>query len=405
MSADGHRDDAPRDESHDAARDPEREKRRRDRRFNLLALVLAIVVTLLFGELMVRLLFRYNTPDTIRENSLQYLPAIFARHRLAPGQELAVDEAWGLRAGQEKTGRTMVINRRGYRGEDFTSAKAPGSCRVVVAGGSAVFDVGADAGEDWPHLLELELRRAGHGEVEVINAGVPGHASFDALGRLYSELWTFEPDFLLLYTAWNDVKYFTHLSRDAPLLTLYEPHDERADPFRYYRGPVDRFLARSQLYVKLRNQYYVWKVGVGSEGRMEEAAPADSYDPLALRQYRLHLELFVDAARNVGAVPVLMTQATLIDADATEEDRERIAYGYQGLTHRALVRAFDDCHRTVREVAAAKEVPVIDTAERLAGRSELFSDHVHTTVEGSRTLARTVAELLAPHLEAGCGGE
>lgn len=391
------------DATRGAPRDPERDQRRRDRRFNLLALVLAIVVTLLFGELLVRLLFRYNTPDTIRENSLQYLPTIFARHRLAPEQRLAVDEAWGLRAGQEGTGRTIVINRRGYRGEDFTPVKAPGSCRVVVVGGSAVFDIGADAGEDWPHLLEGELRRAGHDEVEVINAGVPGHASFDALGRLYSELWTFEPDFLLLYTAWNDVKYFTHLSRDAPLLTLYTPHDERADPFRYYRGPVDRFLAHSQLYVKLRNQYYVWKVGVGSEGRMEPASPADSYDPLALRQYRLNLELFVDAARNVGAVPVLMTQATLIGADTAEEDRERIAYGYQGLTHRALVRALDDCHRTVREVAAAKGVPVIDTAARLAGRSELFADHVHTTAEGSRTLARTVAELLEPHLEAGCG--
>ena len=47
----------------------------------------------------------------------------------------------------------------------------------------------------------------GH-HVEVINAGIPGHTSGDSLGRLYTEIWQWKPDYVIMYEAWNDIKYF-----------------------------------------------------------------------------------------------------------------------------------------------------------------------------------------------------
>jgi hypothetical protein len=75
---------------------------------------------------------------------------------------------------------------------------------------------------DWPHLIERFLRDEGY-KVEVINAGIPGHASFDALGRLYSQLWIYQPDYVLLYNIWNDIKYFRSLGPENPLISLYKP--------------------------------------------------------------------------------------------------------------------------------------------------------------------------------------
>ena len=57
--------------------------------------------------------------------------------------------------------------------------------------------------------------------MEVINAGVPGHSSSDALGRFITELHTFQPNYAVLSNAWNDIKYFD--SRE-PILRVARPY-------------------------------------------------------------------------------------------------------------------------------------------------------------------------------------
>lgn len=376
------------------------------RRFMAMAAGLVLFFVLAVAEIGVRLLLRYNSPDTLRENSLQYRPSTFTRHLLRPEQEIDLDAAWGVRKGEQGSGRSYRVNGMGFRGAPFEAEKPPGACRLVIVGGSAVFDLGADEGEDWPHLVERALRDAGNRGVEVINAGVPGHASFDAVGKIYGQLWLYEPDAVLFYNAWNDIKSFTELDRDRPLVWQIPTHDPTADPFQSYQGWLDRLLGHSQLYIKLRTRYLLSRHDVGPEGAVDaERAENRRISPLAFDQYRLNVSLVVDAARNLGATPVLLTQASLLAADNTEADRARIRYGYQGLDHDELVETFETCNRIVREVGAAKEAEVLDLAADLSGRSELFDDHIHTSREGSAALAAAVAEFLEPRLGEICGGE
>ena len=117
----------------------------------------------------------------------------------------------GGRPEEKNSELTYRINEFGYRGPSFSVSKPEGTRRIIVLGGSAVFDPNADG---WPHLTQDFLKTTGHENVEVINAGVPGHASFDSLGRLYSQIWTFEPDYVLVYHGWNDIKYFKTLARE-----------------------------------------------------------------------------------------------------------------------------------------------------------------------------------------------
>lgn len=310
------------------------------------------------------------------------------------------DEAWGIQRSRSDSARVYAINDRGTRGRSFLIPKPREVCRVVVLGGSSAFDPYATEGRDWPHLLEDTLRAGGFPNAEVINAGVPGHASFDSLGRLYAQLWIWEPDYLVFYHGWNDIKYWGALGEGRPLIAQFAPLDENADPFQNYRNVFDWLLANSQTYVKLRNAYFVWATSVGPEGRLPSGGLTASFGPAGPRQFRLINQLLVDAALNVGATPVLVTEASLVSANTSEPDRARIEYRYVGLTHDGLVRAYRVANDILRSVAIEKGAPFLDLARSLNGRSEWFADHVHTTETGSRVVAATVGEFLAERLRA-----
>jgi len=53
------------------------------------------------------------------------------------------------------------------------------------------------------------LREGGFLNVEVINVGVIGHTALESVGRLFTEGYACKPDFVLIYHAWNDIKYFS----------------------------------------------------------------------------------------------------------------------------------------------------------------------------------------------------
>lgn len=361
--------------------------------FRLLAVLTFIAITLISGEIFVRLFFPYYTPDTVKKHSFPYVPAAYASSVFAPvnGQiEITLTKAVGA--------KTYFINEHGSRGTSFKLPKPPGIRRIVVLGGSTVFDLNSDERFDWPHLVEKFLKEKGHHQVEVINAGIPGHTSSDSLGRLYTEIWQWEPDYLMIYEAWNDIKYFNSLSYDTPLIRVVKPSNSDADPFKSYQGTMDYLLSYSQLYVKFRSRYFAWKYPVGAEGRFRNER-RDHVENLGLAQFRLNLETFVDVSRNIHAIPILITQATLVSPTNTVEDRKRIGYGYVGLNHEGIVQAYEKCRQVILRIAREKNAHVLDLMPELQGKSELFQDHDHTTPRGSEEVARRVAHFLDPLLK------
>ena len=380
--------------------------------FALITLILSASVVLIAGELLVRMLLPFwplNSPDWVRTHSLQYLGSVFSRHRLKPLQVIdaetsnpSPDENPGV------AGHRYFINGMGYRGPEIAPRKRPSVQRIIILGGSSVFDQNmtdstAAQGRDWPHRVERLLNEEGFQNVEIINAGVPGHASFDALGRLYAQLWMYKPDYILFYEAWNDIKYFRDLSPERPLIVRYEPFKPGSNVFAEYQGWWDRLLSGSQLYVKLRNRYYEWKARgwssrIGREGVAPEGPYQSTLSGFAIDQYRLDVKLIVDLARDIGAIPILITQATLVSPRNSEKERRLISYEYQLLTHSALVQAFAATYQVLRAVGSEKSVPVLDLAKDLNGRAEFFTDHVHLNAKGSEEVARRVAEFLAPFL-------
>lgn len=368
--------------------------RRKKLLFVFFALLLALLVAGAAGEILVRLLYPRYTVDDLRAQSLLYRGAIFCRHVL-------LREPRVIRDIPHPESMRIVINAKGFRGGDFAVRKPAGVTRIVFLGGSAVFGYQLKGPEaDWPHLVQKKLRALGHGYVECLNAGTPGHASFDVLGRLYSEIHLYSPDWIVFYECFNDMLYFTWLSPERTLLDGYEPQPHPDDPRITYRGRLDRLLCYSQLYTKLRTHYYDrkhsdWRTGVPAqaaflrERREELKAPTE----FAFRQYRLNVALICDAARNIGARTLLLTQARLAGGPEVSII-ETTPWDVLKMDEATFRAAYACCDTILREVAAEKGAEFLDVSGEVSGRPEYFFDIVHLSPAGAERVATLVAEHL-----------
>ena len=354
--------------------------------FTFLVTFFVFALACLAGEIYVRKTsdYGYVTPEIIRERSLQYAPSLFAR-TVFPQK---IQTAYGGKTVSE--GLVYPINSRGYRGPDFAVPKPANLIRIIIYGGSQVFDINAANDTDWPRRIEKILRGQGL-NVEVINAGAPGHASWDSVGKLFAEGHTFAPDYVVLCNAWNDLKSF---HSEQPLLRQFKPYAATGDPRQSYQNSLDRFICEhSQLFVRLRTKYYSWRLRAGEQGQIPESATAagNEVTAAALQQYRLNVQTFADVAKNAGAVPILMTQPRLASLTNTDDEKKRLHYYYVNLTHEGLVKAFEQTDDIIRRTAQEKNAPLIDAAPSLTGRGNLFTDEVHYNDAGSQAVAELVA--------------
>ena len=350
--------------------------------------VITATLAIVAGELFLRAFFPSHrvSPGLLKAESLEYVPAVFARHAF-PQREQVV-QGW--------PGVTYRINRQGYRGADFVPDKPASTTRIIIYGGSSVFDLAAPEGKDWPHQVEQRLRAQGFADVEVINAGIPGHASSDDVGRLFTEGHCFQPDILVLYTSWNDIKFFR---KSTPIFREVSTYDASRDPRLTYQNAWDCwFSTHSRFYSMMRLRYFTWSTHVGPEGSRPEGQIQSTLEPSALSQFRLNVQLFADIARNIGAVPVLMTEARLVSRNNTEAQKARIKYEYQLLTHEALCQAFEQADAIIREVAKEKGAYFIDASQALTMQDGFFRDHTHLTEKGSEALATLTAKKLVEFL-------
>ena len=340
------------------------------------------------------------SPPALKEQARRadplYIPSLFSRHLMAPEKHSVYFSSrdanrFDLEEGFENVVQ-WEINSHGYRGPDFSWEKPADTTRIIIYGGSFVFDIRTAGDMDWPRQAEKILKHRGH-QIEIINAGISGHMSFDSLGRFFTEGHRLNPDYAVICNKWNDLKYF--LSSE-PLSRQIGPLNPQTDPRHVYSGTMDRWLCNlSQIYCRLRNWNYERKLPPQYVDRPNHDNFTNKTTDAALRQYQLHFEMFVDAARRLGVKPILMTQPLLITRDNTKEARDTIEYEKVQLSHERLCEAMELADERVRKVAVSSEVPLIDAStSRVAGELKYFTDHVHLTREGSLEFAQVVADEL-----------
>jgi hypothetical protein len=162
---------------------------------NLLVLAVSTLVTLAAGEIVVRALLKEQTVMFPRYHT-DYRYGRYLLRGTRPNAEFrhsSVDGTW-----------RFVTNSRGFRDQrEFDYAKPAGTLRVLSLGDSHTLGYEVRQEATFSAVLERSLARRGV-RAEVLNAGVSGYSTAEALAFLENEGYKFRPDVVVLGFYAND---------------------------------------------------------------------------------------------------------------------------------------------------------------------------------------------------------
>ncbi len=98
----------------------------------------------------------------------------------------------------------ISINDQGNRGPSWTPEPAPGVLRIAALGDSFTFGQGVELQESFPAVMGRELAAADLPN-EVINFGVPGHATPQEVALVEDRVAAAKPDLVLIHVFANDM--------------------------------------------------------------------------------------------------------------------------------------------------------------------------------------------------------
>lgn len=292
--------------------------------------------------------------------------------------------------------RWVQVNAFGFRGRPVEIAKPDGVLRIMVVGGSTVFDSTVDGDDQtWPARLEHHLGCLLRGrKVEVINAGVPGYVMLDNLIRLQSELYEFKPDILILYQAHNDLLAALHRIHES-YRGLRTPREvESVAPWtQWLRG-------HSLLYNKLALKAKAFQRAGSARTARRESSPQmyrTSIEAGAARHEK-DLRSFLLVAQGFG-IRVVIPQTIHIGSDDPKAVDSEIAWMWQNAVGAPLEHVLFGYRRyeeVTRQLATTLNVPYLPLHDTGLESKQWYADGdpVHFNNEGADRMAFWVARKL-----------
>lgn len=276
---------------------------------------------------------------------------------------------------------TATINSDGFVGKEL-EPEGDDLWRVVAVGDSCTYG-GGHKTDSYPAMLDLLLdQREQPGlRYEVVNAGIAGLNSELALRRLRSKVLDLEPDVVTIYLGWNDLMKVDPLSQGEA--QEWSGLARMIDGLWLIKG------MRKLIFFHIRPN--VWIAKTGPESRTGRFA---SFQPSF---FELNLREMIQAIREIGSRPVLITIPTVVKPDMTATDLKQAgvifpyfqsAYGVGDLLD--LIAAYN---RVIRRVAAEEEVPLVDlsrTFENIEDTPRYFIDTMHLSNLGLKTVAKEI---------------
>lgn len=102
-------------------------------------------------------------------------------------------------------GAWVRISSQGFRDDEISPTKIPGEYRIIVIGDSRTFGFGVTQEQIYPQQLEhLLAKHYPERPITVLNAGVPGCTSREALRFVETQAFEFDPDLIIVAVGHND---------------------------------------------------------------------------------------------------------------------------------------------------------------------------------------------------------
>jgi lysophospholipase L1-like esterase len=302
-----------------------------------------------------------ETIDEIYDHHHPYLPVVFRKSSYL------------------KTEPDIQTNNVGFRGPNILMPKPRNHIRLVALGGSATWGQDVKDEQAWPRIIQTELRlKFPQFPIEVVNAGVPGYNSMEDLINLITRVLPLEPDIVMVYQAYNDMKSITRA-------TTFEP--DYSD-WRSRENPHDNIQEKVARYSRL--VFGLSQLAKKVSGEPVNNSKKKFEDHGQLKSFKRNIINIVAICQAHNIVPVLSTFNLGLD---TPYIYRKYYIDLMPSEFRVMLNAYN---RQIREVASQYHVLLVDAEGVLPDDTVIHTDLVHFTVEGNQRLARVFVDSLVP---------
>jgi lysophospholipase L1-like esterase len=312
----------------------------------------------------------------------------------------------------------IFIDAHGFLsdGQELTYAKPANEIRIATIGASTTANINLSHEDNWPGRLGRLLAEAlPEKTIRVINAGVPGFDTAQSIGNLALRVMPFDPDVVIIYHAYNDLKA---VRANLDFKPDYS-HIHRK-PYGFHKKPpwLMRALNYSMFYIRVRNGYREYRqqraVIDNSKRTLHRQKRLDSIPAEAVATFESHLRTLVSVARTTGAKVVLSSFATLYDPsvhyDTMQEallemdklqknELSSIARFTPGLTVKATLEGIWQYNTILAKIAREQGTGWVDNAALIPHSGRYFVDRVHFTKEGAQQMAANFFPVVLEQLQ------
>lgn len=257
---------------------------------------------------------------------------------------------------------TLKTDSHGFRGEEVSLKKPPGTFRIMILGDSSAFGYGVNQDEVFAEVLKKMLReKYPDKKIEVINGAVMGYTTFSTRNFFLEKGVKFEPDAIIIsHNNDPDIDLDADKNRVAPQSLQ----------------PLMKLLYKSNVYMAVRREILNRKYGKTPEifGEIPEEKGVNRVSADDLSK---NLQAIMDEAdkRGIKILTISMPRNEKIDREEGEPDDlddELVQY-------RGIMKEVTEKHKGIFTdiLKEWKNLPP----------DRLFIDSMHPTAEGHRKIA------------------
>ncbi|NCC51402.1 MAG: SGNH/GDSL hydrolase family protein [Spartobacteria bacterium] len=298
-------------------------------------------------------------------------------------------------------GTNLCVNSHGFRGEEITRAKPPGTLRIFYLGGSTFLGSRTTFEKTHPRLLEKQWQATCTNlHIEVQNAANHWHTTEHSIIKYLFTIADFNPDIMVICHNINDI--YRSFSPPDFARQGYE-HD-----YSHFYGPVARMVEayfkqpplvriHSQLVRRVMELY-----GSRLFSDFRRPRPVEQANLLSRDDFRRNLTRLTRLLKADGVRVFLATEPSIYRHDLSREEEQalwmnkrfcRVTPGtYLGAG--AMADAMTAYNTDIKAIAEQEQAPLIDLDAAIPRSLEYFHDDCHYTEKGHEAVARIISDQL-----------
>ncbi|MEK8015913.1 MAG: SGNH/GDSL hydrolase family protein [Candidatus Parabeggiatoa sp.] len=318
----------------------------------------------------------------------------------------------------QKEPSSIVVDKHGFLANVSTLKyqKSSNEIRIATIGASTTANIYLSYDDNWPGYLGRLVQNAlPDKKIKVINAGVPGFDTAQSIGNLALRVIPFQPDIVIIYHAYNDLKA---IGKEVNFQPDYSHIHTK--PYGFHNKPnwLIRWLDHSMFYVRLRQQYRDYnqnaqKLEALKNERLGKSNRLNHIPQEAKKIFEQHIHTLVSIAKGQGAEVVLSSFATLNDPQLDYSDFEvfnplskfqrgqiyALMHFTPGLTSKAIFEGINSYNEILKTIAIQEETGWVDNATLVPHEDQYFLDRVHFSKEGAARMANNFFPVVLERLQ------